>query len=106
MTYQQRTQRSDYKGEVEVWMELIDHKKLQKLMVIQGVSTRGLAKGAGFKSWAYVGRLVRGEVKTLTPETAVGIATFLGVGIDDLFLGRLSTDGNRNVTPKRTKAAA
>ncbi len=76
----------------EVWMELIDAKKLAKLMVIQDVSQRRLASDIGWKSHTYVARLVKGEAKTLSPESAIKIAIRFGVGIDDLFLARTSND--------------
>lgn len=76
-------------------MQVRDAKKIRKLMVIQGVSQRTLAAKAGYKSHAYMGRILRGEVKTLDPEAAVRIAKFLGVGVDDLFLVRVSTDNGR-----------
>lgn len=65
-----------------------DHRKLAKLLVIQGVSHRQLADAVGWESHSYVSRLVRGEVKTLKPEKAVAIAHYLGVGVDDLFLAK------------------
>lgn len=79
-----------------IWMKLLDRKKLAKLMVIQGVSARGLAKAAGWKSHSYMNRLLAGEVSTLEPEPAVRIARHLGVGVDDLFMPRLSTDTGQN----------
>jgi transcriptional regulator with XRE-family HTH domain len=66
---------------------------IAKLMVIQGISQRTLAAKAGYKSHAYMGRILRGEVKTLDPDAAVRIAKHLGVGVDDLFLVRVSSDG-------------
>lgn len=73
-------------------MILKDRKTLAKLLVIQGVSHRQLADAAGWKSHSYVGRLVRGEVKTLDTDPALRIAHHLGVGVDDLFLVRTSTN--------------
>jgi transcriptional regulator with XRE-family HTH domain len=81
-------------------MVLTDRKKLAKLMVIQGVSQRDLAKAAGWRSHSYLGRLLRGEVATLDLEPAVRIAMHLGVGTDDLFMSRASTDGGRIVTQR------
>lgn len=80
----------------EVWMEVKDHRMIAKLMVIQGISQRTLAAKAGYKSHAYMGRILRGEVKTLDTDAAVRIAKHLGVGVDDLFLARLSTDAVRS----------
>ncbi len=81
-------------------MEVRDAKKIAKLMVIQGVSQRTLATRAGYKSHAYMGRILRGEVRTLDPDAAVRIAKFLGVGVDDLFLVRLSSDTGHNAHHK------
>lgn len=81
-------------------MELRDRKKLAKLMVIQNVSHRQLAAAAGWKSHSYLGRLLRGEVTTLEPEPALRISKFLGVGVDDLFLVRVSSQTGNNVRSK------
>ena len=83
-------------------MQIRDLKMLQKLMVIQGVSQRQLATAAGYRSHAYMGRILRGEVNTLEPEAAVRIAHFFRVGVDDLFLVRVST---RSGEPVRSDVA-
>ena len=83
-------------------MQIRDLKMLQKLMVIQGVSQRHLATAAGYRSHAYMGRILRGEVNTLEPEAAVRIAHFFRVGVDDLFLVRVST---RSGEPVRSDVA-
>jgi len=77
-------------------MEVIDRKRIAKLMVIQGISQRELARQAGYKSHAYMGRILRGEVKTLDTEAAIRIAHCFGVGVDDLFLTRASSDARQN----------
>lgn len=79
-------------AQTEIWMKLIDRKRLLKLMVIQNVSTRGLARAAGYDSHAYAGRLLRGEVDTLKVEPACRIADHFGVGVDDLFLVQTSSE--------------
>lgn len=84
-------------------MRVIDPKKIKKLMVIQGVSARSMAEEVGYKSHAYITRILRGEITTVTPERAARIARLLGVGIDDLFVTRLSTDTAQNM--KRGTAA-
>lgn len=78
-------------------MRVTNLKRLKKLMVIQGVSARQLADVCGYKSHAYITRILRGEIKTITPERAARIARHLEVGVDDLFMPRLSTDTSRNV---------
>lgn len=84
-------------------MRVIDPKLIKKLMLIQGVSARTMSEQVGYASHAYITRILRGEIKTVTPERAARIARFLGVGIDDLFVTRLSTDTAQNM--KRGTAA-
>lgn len=78
-------------------MRVSDPKKIRKLMLIQDATQRQLAEAAGWQSHSYVARLLSGEIKTVTPERAARIARFFGVGIDDLFVPRLSTDAGRSV---------
>jgi len=73
-------------------MRLHNLKGLRTLMVVQDVSQRRLARAAGYKSHAYLGRLLRGEVDTLEPEAALRIARFLQVDADFLFADRPSID--------------
>lgn len=87
-------------------MVLKDRKQLAKLMVIQGVSGRQLAEIAGYKSHTYVQRLLKGEAKTLDTDPAVRIAAHFGVGVDDLFLGRVSTNPGQIDQQRRKGVAA
>lgn len=80
-----------------IWMRLHNRKGLRKLMAIQGVSARQLARAAGWKSHSYMNRLLSGEVSTLEVEPAARIARHLGVGVDDLFMPRLSTDDAHSI---------
>lgn len=73
-------------------------KRLKTLMVVQDVSTRRLAKQAGWKSHTILVRLLSGEQDTLTPDRAALIASTLGVGMDDLFVPRSTTNGGRSDT--------
>ena len=92
----------------DMWMELIDPKKLRKLMVIQDVSQRELALAAGWSTHSYLGRLLRGEVETLNTDPALRMAHYLGVPSDDLFLTKVSTVSGRAVhaNVNRRKVAA
>lgn len=74
-------------------MEVIDPKRIAKLMAIQDVSGRELAEQANWKSHTYLQRLLKGEAKNVEPEHAVRIAHYLGVGTDDLFVARMSSEG-------------
>ncbi|MDF9717385.1 helix-turn-helix transcriptional regulator [Nocardioides sp. ChNu-99] len=86
-------------------MLLKDRKQLAKLMVIQGVSARQLAKVAGWRSHSYMNRLLAGQVRSLSTDPALRIANHLGVGVDDLFLVRVSNDAGRNVQQPQRKAS-
>ncbi len=83
-------------------MEVIDPKKIAKLMVIQEVSAREVARQAGWKSHTYMQRLLKGDAKTLEPEHAVRIAHFFGVGTDDLFVARSSSEAGEVRQHERT----
>ena len=89
-------------------MELRDPKKLKRLMIVQDVSQRELARAAGWKSHSYLGRLMAGKVKTLSTDPALRIAHTLGVGVEDLFLTRVSDNPGHEVqeTKTRKKVAA
>lgn len=77
-------------------MILRDRKKLARLMIIQEVTQRSLAEAAGWKSHSYLGRLLRGEVKTLGTDPALRIAHKLMVPVDDLFAIKLDMKAGRN----------
>lgn len=90
----------------ELYMILRDRKKLLSVMIVQDVSQRELAKAAGYKSHAYMGRLMRGEVNTLDPDAALRIAHHLGLPVNDLFLTRVSDPAERKSQSKKTGRAA
>lgn len=89
-------------------MELHDagRRKLGKLMILQDVSQRELAHAIGWRSHSYLGRLLRGEVKTLDTDAALRIAHFFGVPeVSDLFLTRASSDSRSSMNRKKKVAA-
>lgn len=79
----------------EIFMRVIDPKLIRKLMAIQDVSARRLAEDVGYASHSYINRILAGDIKTVTPERAARIAHRLGVGIDDLFMAKVSSDGRQ-----------
>ncbi len=89
----------------EVYMELTDRKKLMKLMVIQEETQRSLSAAAGWRSHSYLGRLLRGEKKTLDTDAALRIAHKLGVPIDDLFVTRVDSNPVRSGQKKTRRVA-
>lgn len=78
-------------------MILKDRRKLAKLMVIEGLTHRELAKVAGYQAHSYVSRLIRGEVNSLGTDAALRIAHRLGVAVDDLFLSEPSSNSGATV---------
>lgn len=66
-------------------MLLQDHKKLQRLMIVQGISVRGLAVKAGYRSHTQVWRLAHGVAEGCEIQYAKKIAECLEVDLKDLF---------------------
>jgi transcriptional regulator with XRE-family HTH domain len=85
----------------EVYMLVKDRKKLARLIEIQEVSKREVARAAGWKSHTYLLRLLSGQRTTLEPEHAVKIAAFLGVDLYDLFLPKVSSGSEQSVQRRR-----
>lgn len=88
------------------WMELHDLKLLKALMRSHGLTQRDLANVAGYKSHAYVGKLLRGQVKTLEPTPAARIAHFFDIDQDDLFVARSSSKIPGRRDPARRRKVA
>lgn len=88
----------------ELYMILKDHKKLMSILIVQEISQRELARAAGWKSHSYMGRLLRGEAKTLDAEAAVRIAHRLGLPLEHLFLTIVSEKTGSDVRPSGPKA--
>lgn len=84
-----------------IWMRLKDRKRLAKIMAIQDVSARGLADAIGWKSHSYMNRLLNGQAKTCSSDSALAIAYYLGVPQDVLFVTEVSTADGRNIARKK-----
>lgn len=82
-------------------MHVRDHKRLASIVIVQGHTHRDLARAAGYRSHSYIGRLLRGQVKSLEPEAAIRLAHYLGLPVDDLFVPKVSS-----VTGRSGQAAA
>lgn len=83
---------------LDVYMKLEDPRKLARIIAIEGVSMRSVARAAGWSSHTYLQRLLRGEVNTLRPEPAMRIAAYLHVAVDDIFVAKLSSANSHLVT--------
>lgn len=90
----------------EVYMLLKDRKRLARLIEIQEVSKRSVAAAAGWSSHSYLQRLLSGEARTVKPEHAVKIATYLGVDVADLFTPKVSSGGGQVGKRLREKVPA
>lgn len=78
-------------------------KRLAKLLLIQGITHRELAKAVGWQSHGMVGHLLAGRKNSASVEAATAIAKVLGVDTSDLFLTELSSEPRQVV--KRRRAA-
>lgn len=74
-----------------VWMRLHKEgrKRLAKLLLIQEVSHRELARAAGWSSHGHVSHLLSGRRNGVEPASALAIARYLGVDVSDLFVTEL-----------------
>lgn len=64
------------------------------------LSARGLAETMGWKSHTYAQRILRGEVHSVTSDTANKIAYLLGVPVDLLFMPKVSGNAVDSVKEK------
>lgn len=80
----------------DLWMEMRDPNRFARKLKSRNLSHRQVADALGWKSHSYVGRLARGEVKTMDPESALRIAKLLDEFVDDLFVICVSTPAGRN----------
>lgn len=85
----------------ELFMKVRDPEHIKKLMEIQEVSLRDLSRSVGWKSHTYLIRILAGRIKSVQPTAAARMARRLGVGIDDLFVTRLSTDAAHSAKSRR-----
>ena len=101
---------------LEVWMLLRDPKKLKTLMLLRDVKHRELAQAVGWMRWderegkwvgnhSMVGRLLKGDRRSVTTERAALIAEFFGVAIDDLFMIKVDSKTVRPVAQDGNRAA-
>lgn len=77
-------------------MELKSLKRLKTLMEIHDLSGRDVAEIAGYKSHTYMARVLRGEYKVLGHEHALRLAAYFKVGLDDLYVVRVSSATEEN----------
>lgn len=81
-------------------MQVRDHRKIKRLLIVQNASARQLAASLGCNH-SYVNRVLSGERPTVTPEMARKIARFLHVDVDDLFVPRVSTSVGRSASSRK-----
>lgn len=94
---------------LEVWMRVIDGRRILAQIVKAETTQRGLAAAIGHSS-GYIGDLCSGRRKTCSTEVAHKIAEALGVTVDSLFLLESSIQETQsvrpNLTPRKRIAAA
>lgn len=93
---------------LEVWMQITEkgRKKLATIMAVQERSARSLAKDVGWASHTILLRILNGTQTTITPDKATAIAATLGVGMDDLFVPRASSNARQISKHSGRKVAA
>lgn len=89
----------------EVYMILRDRKKLALAMIVHEDTQRSLSAVAGWKSHSYLGRLLRGEVKTLDTDAALRIAHHLQMPVDVLFAVKVDSNPVDNGQKNKPRSA-
>lgn len=64
------------------------------------LSARRLSESMGWKSHTYAQRILRGQVRSVSTDTASRIAYLLGVPVDLLFMPKVSGNAGGNVKEK------
>ncbi len=88
----------------EVYMLIKDRKRLARLIEIQEVSKRAVARAAGWKSHTYLQRLLSGQATSCEPEHAVRIAAYLQVDLYDLFTPKMTSVAGRIGSQEKVSA--
>lgn len=73
-------------------MRVKDAELIKRVMESKRISNRALARQMGWKSHTYMNRIISGDERTVTPDTAIKIAHLLGVPVDLFFETRASSD--------------
>lgn len=83
-----------------------DGEVLGAMIKAKKFTRRGFADKLGWKSHTYLQRLIRGEVRSVTPDTAALISHFLDLDIDVLFDTKVSTIRGLDVDANRPRKTA
>lgn len=86
-------------------MAIRDPAHLATLMALAGLSTRQLAAEAGWKSHTYLLRVLDGEVRTVRPVAAIGIAGALGATVEELFVPEMTSNSGQSDRSARKACA-
>ena len=85
---------------MELYMIVKDAELIRRLMVTRSggpISAREISRRMGWESHSYMNRILNGQVRTVTTDTAVKVAYLLGVPVDLIFTPKVSSDSGQNV---------
>lgn len=85
---------------LEVYMQVKDAGLIKRVMESKRISNRSLARQMGWRSHSYINRIISGQERSVTPDTAIKVAHLLGVPVDLFFETRTFTEPVRNVGRK------
>lgn len=91
---------------VELWMIVKDPEAVKRVVAAAGLTHREIADACGWKSHTIVGRIVRGELRTVEPRKARLFEEALKVPNGYLFATKVTRKSGRPASSKRTKASA
>lgn len=85
---------------LELLMFIKDAELIRRMMNThrpRKITARQMSRELGFASHSYMNRILNGEVRSVTPDTAMKIAFLLGCPVDVLFDAKASGNAGRNV---------
>lgn len=87
-------------------MQVKDGELLGRMITVKKYSQRAFATQLGWRSHTYLQRLIRGDVRSVTPDAAALISHLLEVPQDVLFETKVSTNRVQTVDASRPRRAS
>lgn len=84
---------------MELYMIVKDPELIRRCMQAKQppLTARAVSKRLGWKSHSYMNRILSGETRSVSTDTAMKIAVLLGVPVDLIFAARVSGDSPQPV---------
>ena len=84
----------------ELYMIVKDADLLRRLIETKGFTARQLSRAMGWSSHSYLNRILAGQVRSVSPDSAVKLAYLLQIPVDLVFVARVSGETRQTVGRK------